>query len=75
MFSVITNNANKADENKTKIYTFDNKTEMDEFAKKNETETCFGLYFSKVNTLKYDYEVVYSYAKFRDIDTNLPIWT
>lgn len=40
-----------------------------------ESENCFGLFFNKVDTANFDYEVVTGQNKFNTIDTNKPFIT
>lgn len=75
LFSVRPGNFEEADENKTKVYSFDSLESMHKFAQENETENCFGVYFRKVDTDKFDYEVEMSFSQFRSVDTNLPLFT
>lgn len=49
------------EDDKVKVYTFATRAEMDEFAKVNETQNCLGLNFIKVDTAKFDYEVMFSF--------------
>jgi hypothetical protein len=72
---VITDNAGKAEENKTKVYDFATRAEFDDFSTKKESENCFGLFFNKVDTANFDYEVVTGQNKFGTIDTNKPLIT
>lgn len=60
--------------NKTKVYTFDSKEKMDTFAKENETENCFGLYFQKIDKNNFDYEVVAAFNKWDAADTTKDLW-
>ena len=55
-------NANKPEENRTRVYTFETRDAMDEFAKVDERENCFGIFFKKVDTNKFDYEVMMSFS-------------
>lgn len=71
--TVVNNNEEKEDKDKAKVYTFDTRVEMDNFAKKDERDLCFGLYFKKVDRANFDYEVVTSVNKFATVDTNLPL--
>lgn len=61
-------------ENKTKVYAFESLKKMEEFAVVDERENCVGIYFKKVDTKNFDYEVMYSFQKFRTADTNLPLF-
>lgn len=74
LLAVRPDNAKKAEENRTKVFTFETRDAMDEFAKVNESENCFGMFFKKVDTKKFDYEVMMSFSQFRSIDTNKPVY-
>ena len=75
LLAVKRNNAEAAPENKTNVLTFKTSEEMEEEAKKNDSANCFGLNFIKVDTAKFDYEVMYSFNQFRSVDTNKPLFT
>jgi len=62
LLAVRPDNAKKAEENRTKVFTFETRDAMDEFAKVNESENCFGMFFKKVDTKKFDYEVMMSFS-------------
>jgi hypothetical protein len=48
---------------------------MEKKAKEKESENCFGLFFKKVDTTNFDYEVITALNKFRTIDTNFDFVT
>ena len=41
----------------------------------DERDNCFGIYFAKLDTAKFDYEVMMSFGQFRSVDTNKPLFT
>jgi hypothetical protein len=73
--SMVPKNYKTPDVNKTKVFTFPSRKAMDDFAIVDERDNCFGLYFKKVDKANFDYEVMFSFSKFRTIDTNKPLIT
>lgn len=69
------NDYKEAAENKTTILVFDSQAEMLEKAVIDERENCFGLYFKKVDTANFDYDITFQFSKFQSVDTNKDLFT